>query len=101
MTDVLQIAEKAVGARFQPMGAPDQPTGHMAFLESGAVMVLADGLGGTDYMHFLAVAIYGSYDAMMQDNDSPLGYADTVAAHAPSEVERVLRDVWPRLRRVQ
>jgi hypothetical protein len=101
VTDVLQIAEKAVGARFRPMGAPEQPTGHMALLESGAVMVLTDGTAGTDYLQFLAVALYASYDAMMQDNDSPLGYADTVAAHAPSEVERVMRDVWPPLRRVK
>lgn len=87
---IVRTAQDTLGVPFLPVGDP--PTCHMAQLDGGAVMVLTDGLGTTDYMSLLQVAVYASEADWRERNDDHLSYADTVAAANPSEVERVVRD---------
>lgn len=90
MEIIVRTAQDVLGVPLVPMGNP--PTCHTAFLDGGAVLVLSDGLGSTDYMSLLQVAVYASEADWRERNDDPLGYADTIAAVRPEEVERVVRD---------
>lgn len=89
-----RVAAEVVGTTFTTEDTGGGWTVELARLEGGAVLVLTDGLGGTDYFGrgYLAAALYRSEQAWLDSGDDSVAFGDTVAVHDADNIRRVVND---------